>query len=238
MRVVETFFHISWMVFVGTFLQASPISAQSCRLALILAMDVSKSVDSSEYDLQFRGMASAFRDADVQAAILQNAEPVAVAAFEWSGEHHQKAISEWSFLLSHDDLERFAMAFEDHLRTVMGQRTAIGPAVGVAQKLLEGGPDCIRRIVDVSSDGYNNEGPTPSQIFSSLNFSGITVNALVVGGIVRPALLDYYQREVLHGPDAFAMVTKDYTDYGEAIRMKLLREIMPSAALASIEMHN
>ncbi len=238
MRLSGILFRCNLMLVVGIFLQAGQTQAQSCRLALVLALDVSKSVDSREYELQMLGMSAAFRDAEVQAAILHQAGPVAAVAFEWSGEHHQKAIAEWSFLLTGDDLNRFASAFENHRRTELGQRTAIGPAVGVAQNLLTSGPDCTRQVIDVSGDGYNNEGPTPPQVFSSLDFREITVNALVVGGKARPALLNYFEREVLHGPEAFAVETQDYSDYGEAIRLKLLRELFPPAALAASEIYD
>ena len=233
-------FGFDWKIFlplIAVFVLAQPASAQNCRIALVLAMDVSKSVDSAEYDLQMQGMAAAFRNQDVIDAIMHPAGPVAIVAFEWSGERHQSAIAEWSLLLDIDDIERFASAFSGNRRTAFGQQTAIGPAVAVARNLLVRGPDCFRKVIDVSGDGYHNEGPTPPEVFGRLNFEDITVNALVVGGKARPSLQYYYVQEVLHGPGAFAIGTESYSDYGEAIKAKLLRELLPHTHLAANGMH-
>lgn len=202
-----------------------PGSAVACPLALILAIDVSSSVDSADYALQLNGLASAFRDADVQAAILAFDDPIAVAAFEWSGQHHQIVIADWTMLSDADDIERLAVRFQEQQRTVYGQRTATGSAIAFAHGLLDVGPDCLWHAIDVSSDGYNNNGPTPGQVYSQLDFSEVTVNALVIGGDTRPVLKRYFETDVIQGPGAFALGSADYTDFPEAIRMKLLREL-------------
>ncbi len=202
-----------------------PGGAVACPLALVLAIDVSSSVDSSDYALELNGLASAFRDADVQAAILAYDDPIAVAAFEWSGQHHQIVIADWTLLSDAAAIERLAVRFEEQQRTVYGQRTATGSAIAFAHGLLVLGPNCSWHTIDVSSDGYNNNGPTPRQVYDQLDFSQVTVNALVIGGDTRPVLKRYFETEVIWGPGAFALGTGDYTDYPEAIRMKLLREL-------------
>ncbi len=202
-----------------------PGGAFACPLALVLAIDVSVSVDSTEYALELNGLAKAFRDADVQAAILSFDDPIASTAFEWSGQDHQIVISDWTFLSDADAIERVAVRFEEQLRTVYGQRTATGSAIAFAHGLLELGPECAWHTIDVSSDGYNNNGPTPGQVYNLLDFSEVTVNALVISGDSRPVLKRYFETDVIHGPGAFALGTVDYTDYSEAIRLKLLREL-------------
>lgn len=202
-----------------------PGAAVACPLALVLAIDVSRSVDPAEYTLQFNGLASAFRDADFQAAILAFDDPIAGAAFEWSGQDHQKVIADWTFLSDADAIERLAARLEEQRRSDYGQHTAIGSAVAFAHSLLELGPNCSWQAIDVSSDGYNNDGRTPGQVYGLLDFSEVTVNALVIGGETRPALKRYFETDVIHGPGAFALGTVSFADYPEAIRMKLLREL-------------
>lgn len=163
-------------------------NALACRLALVLAIDVSKSVDSADYALQFQGLASAFRDDEVQAAILNRRDPVAVTAFEWSRAGHQAVVADWSLLVNIHHVELFALVLERHLRINRGQHTAIGSALVFSNRLFSQGPDCSRRVIDVSSDGYNNDGPAPRHVYGSHNFSDITVNALVIGGLRRPEL--------------------------------------------------
>lgn len=218
------------MLFLAVLVAAGEASA--CRLALVFAIDVSKSVDSADYDLQFQGLASALRDEEVQAAILNRREPVAVIAFEWSGAGHQTVVADWSLLMNPHHVGRFATKLERHQRTYRGQRTAIGSAIAFADTLFLGGPSCARRVIDISSDGYNNEGRRPGQVYVSYNLSEVTVNALVIGGLKRPELQRYFEAKVIRGPRAFALGTESFADYPETIRRKLLRELLPNDAVA------
>ena len=202
-----------------------PSEAIACRLGLVLAVDVSKSIDSADYTLQFSGLANAFRDKRVQEAIFATGRPVAVSAFQWSGAAHQEIVAHWSLLLSLDDIEDFAKRLDGKRRNSSGQRTAIGSALEFGQELLARGPHCSRLVIDVSGDGYNNIGPEPSQVYQAHNFSGVTVNALVIGGLVRPELTRYFEDNVIKGPGAFTISTQGFADYSDAIRRKLLREL-------------
>ena len=209
-----------------------PTEALACRLALVLAIDVSKSVDSEEYLLQFRGLADAFRDVEVRAAILNHREPVAAMAFEWSGEGHQAVVVDWMLFSRAPHVERFAYELENHLRTGHSQRTGLGSALQFASNLLAEGPNCSRQVIDVSGDGYNNVGAQPSAIYRTLVLSEATVNALVIGGLERPALKQYFESEVISGPGAFAIATQGFEDYADAILEKLLRELTPDDVVA------
>ncbi len=212
-----------------------PAEAVACRLALVLAIDVSKSVDPAEYDLQSQGLANAFRDKKVRAALMGYGEPVAAAAFHWSGEGHQAMVADWLLFMKHDDIDRFAERIGRHQRSDFVQRTAIGSALTFAKDLLARGPDCAQQVIDVSGDGYQNEGLAPLEVYEDLDFSEITVNALVVGGLARPELKLHFVNEVIHGPGAFALATQSFADYADAIRQKLLRELAPRDMVASAE---
>lgn len=207
--------------------------ARDCDLALVLALDVSKSMDSREYSLQFEGTAAALRDRTVQEAILAQGGEVALSAFEWSGQAHQARVRGWTMLRSRQDIDAFAAALAAHPRGSLGQHTGTGMALSHAYEMLAEGPECLRTIVDVSSDGYSNDGLSPRGFYSLATGDDITVNALVVGGKSRPVLWRYFETDVIHGPGAFAMATVSFEDYAEVIRDKLLREIAPSPQLAA-----
>jgi len=213
-------------------LVAIPCEGWACRLALVFAIDVSRSVDSEEYSLQFEGLAKALWDEEVKTAILDRGAPVAVAAFEWSGANHQRLVADWHLLVNFHHLGRFATLLEQHQRATRAQHTAIGSALAYAEELLGQAPECTRHVVDVSSDGYNNDGPAPLETYEAVSFGDIIVNALVIGGQTRPALKRYFETDVIHGPGAFALSTKSFADYAEAIRKKLLRELRGGEAVA------
>ena len=217
------------------FLIGASNEAMACRLALILALDVSQSVNSADYALQSQGVARAFRDKEVRAALLDYGEPVASIAFEWSGTGHQTVIADWVLLSKPNNIDRFADQIEQHGRTKNGQKTAIGSALRFASDLLAQGPDCSNWVIDLSSDGYNSAGEPPSQVYEALDFSAITVNALVIGGKQRPLLKRHFETEVIHGPGAFVLSTQSFADYAEAFRRKLLRELRARNVVATAD---
>ncbi|RYH10510.1 DUF1194 domain-containing protein [Tropicimonas sp. IMCC6043] len=209
--------------------------AEGCSLAPVLAMDASKSMDSSDFELEFHGTAAALRSAEVQAAILGQAAPVALSAFEWSGQNYQQLVHDWSILRSREDIEEFASALENHERGGLGQKTGMGSALDFSYALLEEGPGCVREVVDISSDGYSSDGMTPGEFYAGKSPTEVTVNALVVGGKSRPHLWDYFTGEVIHGPGAFSLATIGFSDYPRAIKKKLLRELSPAYSSDSLE---
>ena len=214
---------------------ATPGEAWSCRLALVLAIDVSRSVDSREYRQQLQGLAQALRDEEVQAVLLDRGAPVALASFEWSSPGHQRLITDWALLLNIHHVEVMALQLDRTERSALGHHTAIGAALVYAKELLERAPDCAQQVIDLSSDGYNNQGPTPEAVYASNDFSAISVNALVVSGLKRPVLQQYFEERVIHGFGAFAVPTESYEDYAEAIKRKLLRELRRSDKLADAQ---
>ncbi|WP_422029358.1 DUF1194 domain-containing protein [Roseovarius sp.] len=209
---------------VACLVMAAPAAA-SCRLALILALDVSSSVDADEYELQRLGLAAALDSEDVRHAILYGGHGhVALAVFEWSGFYQQKLHLDWSLLRTTRDIDRAVVAVGTMSRSHEGYPTAIGQALGFAAQLMGRAPDCQRQVVDISGDGINNYGFGPAAAYRSFPFDGITVNGLVI--LERyDGVADYYRKEVLRGPQSFLVVANGFEDFSAAMSKKLYREI-------------
>jgi hypothetical protein len=215
----------------------APPQALGCSLALVLALDVSSSVDAREDRLQRDGLAAALRAQSVREA-FRLAGPVAVHAFEWSGRNAQMdLLPGWQMVEGDADLDRIAAAIAASERSHDELPTALGAALGHAASLLRRAPDCARRVVDVSGDGISNEGFSPALAFEHFPFEGVTVNALIIGteGAYEETarLVAWFRAEVLRGPGAFSIFAESYRDYEAAMETKLLRELAlpPLAAL-------
>ncbi len=198
---------------------------ENCSLALVLAMDASKSMSSADFKLAFHGTAAALRSEEVQNAILAQSSPVALIAFEWSGQNHQQIVHEWTLLHSREDIDEFASSLENHERGGVGQKTGLGSALAFSYDVLEEWPNCNRNVIDVSSDGYSSDGMTPAEFYARNPPGEVTVNALVIGGDTNSYIWRYFRDEVLHGPGAFGLAISDFEDYPRAIKEKLLREL-------------
>ncbi|TNC43237.1 DUF1194 domain-containing protein [Rubellimicrobium rubrum] len=212
---------------------AAPAAAQDCRLALVLALDVSSSVDPSEDRLQREGMGRALLAPEVAEAFLAG-DPVALYAFEWSGRNAQvPLLPGWVMVEDEPTLGAVARGIAKSRRSHDELPTAVGAALGFAATRLREAPDCRARTVDVSGDGMHNEGFSPDLAYSTFPFENVTVNALVIGGAENSEdLAEWFRAEVLHGPGAFLIFAEDYDSYEEAMKAKLLRELQPPAVSA------
>ncbi|MEM9146754.1 MAG: DUF1194 domain-containing protein [Pseudomonadota bacterium] len=205
-------------------LLVQPAAAQ-CRLALVLALDVSSSVNSKEYAIQLGGLAQAFRTPEVIEAVLSpTGTGVAVLAFEWSGEGHQSLIADWSYLDDETAVASFATRLSAHRRTADGQSTAIGSALRFAARALDRAPACATQTIDISGDGETNDGPHPQRVRDSGILAGVTINGLVVQG-AYPNPVIHYRSHVMQGAEAFVAMARDFDDYPPVIIGKLLREL-------------
>ncbi len=201
-------------------------AAEACRLALLLALDVSSSVDAQEDRLQREGLAAALGDADVRAAFLTGG-PVAFAVYEWSGKYQQHPILNWQMVTTDQDLDAVAQAIYTSRRIETEFPTALGYSLGYAATRFKSAPNCTAQTLDVSGDGENNDGFPPEMAYRHFPFEGVTVNGLVIGA--TPDLVAYFEREVMYGPDAFVEEANDYADFERAMRQKLIRELQPRA---------
>lgn len=216
----------------------------ACRQALVMALDVSSSVDEEEYRLQLDGMAGALTDPEVKALLLAGVEaPVMLAVFEWAGQADQRMLLDWTPLDSDGALLAVAGRLAASDRREGTRPTAIGAALAYAGNLLAQGPECWQRTIDISGDGKNNDGPPPASGRNAAIFARITVNGIVIGddsgsgGQEAPGgdvgeLSSYFHARVIHGPDAFVETALGYADFGAAMKRKLLRELAVAVASA------
>ena len=207
-------------------LTASPAAA--CRLALVLAMDVSSSVDAAEDVLQRRGLAAALVDPQVTAAFFASDDPVALYVFEWSGRYNQTPLADWTLILSPADLSRLSAQIAGSRRSYNEFPTAMGYALGHAAGVLRDAPACLFQTIDMAGDGINNEGFGPAEAYAAFPFADVTVNGLVVNAADfegEVGLISFYSTEVIRGPGAFIEIATSFDDYADAMRRKLIREL-------------
>jgi hypothetical protein len=211
-------------LFAGLLAASAAAAQDQCRLALQLALDVSASVDATEYDLQMTGLASALLDPVVTEAFLNGPGPVALSIFEWSGRFQQDVLVDWTLITSEEDLLRIADRISRATRGHEDFPTALGYALGFAADRFSQAPQCLFQTLDISGDGQNNDGFTPGAAYEHFPFDGITVNALAIGGASR-GIGDYFVNEVIRGPGAFVEYATNHSDFGETMRRKLEREL-------------
>lgn len=205
------------------------VQAETCRLALVLALDISSSVDAAEDALQRQGLAAALLAPEVQTAILSG-DPIAVSVFEWSGRYNQRIIASWRMLRHPQDIAGLSRTIAASRRSYSEFPTAMGYALHFGADLFDTAPNCLFRTLDMAGDGQNNEGAGPSVVYQDPAYAEITVNGLVVNAADYEAevdLIKWYQREVLHGPGAFLEIAQGFDDYETAMRRKLERETRP-----------
>ena len=205
-------------------LLATPAAATDCRLALVLAVDVSRSIDAADYVIQTEGLAGALDDKDVRRAIFGPEGAVALSIYYWSGKGYQDLVQPWVILDSPEALDAAIWAVRRTPRPEAPLATAMGDALRYGVELMTEAPDCERRVIDVAGDGRNNEGISVARTYEREDFTGITVNGLAVGEH-EADIVDYFQRELIRGPGAFVEVAPSQTDYPRAIHRKLLREL-------------
>lgn len=211
---------------------AAPAAAGACRLALVLGLDVSGSVNAREYAIQLDGLARALRTEAVQDALLAvPGAPVAAYAFEWSDADHQAPIAAWAMLDTPERIDAFAARLSAHRRSRSEGRTAVDAALSHAARSLAVAPACARQVIDLSGDGANNVAVEPDPLRARL--AGTTINALVIEG-ATPDPVAYYRSQVIQGPGAFVARARDFDDYPSVIVGKLLREIEDRAVIGAL----
>lgn len=203
------------------FLSLVPLPASACELALLLAVDVSGSVDTREYRIQMDGLAAALRDGIVSEALVeQNAR---LALMQWTGSSRQRMTIPWTAMTSFADTDAFAARVERDARVWRNYSTAVGEAVALGRAMFADVPECRRHVIDVSGDGISNEGVEPVSQKPALRAAGVTVNALAIE-TDDTDLTAYFFENLITGEGAFVVTANGFEDYPEQIRRKLQRE--------------
>ncbi len=203
-------------------------------LELILAVDVSRSMNSRRLALQRQGYVAAFRDRRVSQAIESGPQGrIAVTYVEWSGADHQQVVLPWRVISSHDDAVEFARDLEGRT-TTRTRRTSISAMLRKASEMFRKSQyEGLRRVVDVSGDGPNNSGALVEPARDLLLRDGVVINGLPImsdpadlPGYYDLADLDLYYRDcVIGGPGSFYIPVTGMQNFAKAIRMKLILEI-------------
>ena len=210
---------------IAAVLLASIPAQAGCRLALLLALDVSSSVDEDEDRLQRLGLANALISPEVEQAFLSDpGQSVALAIYEWSGRYQQDILLDWVELHGPGDLLNVAEAIRSSKRSYAEFPTAIGYSLGYAASLFQRAPTCLFQTLDVSGDGINNEGFEPRLAYRNFPLAEVTVNGLTIGN-GGDDLVGYYTSELIKGPGSFVEVARDFDDFEAAMRRKLVREL-------------
>ncbi len=213
--------------------------AEPVDMALVLAVDVSESVDADEYVLQHEGIARAFENPQVIGTIKGGRHGIIdVLVLEWSDRDKQAVTVDWTRVWDAASASAFAAKLRAGQRS-SGGLTAIGDALLAADAAFRRLPDqAARRVIDISGDGMANVGPSPAAIRDALVAEGITINGLAILAS-EPWLDRYYDQDVIGGTGAFLLQVTDFQSFATAIKQKLLAEIAarsPATGLAALQM--
>ena len=216
--------------FLLALLLCGPAVAQTERvdLALVLAVDVSESVDSARYTLQMQGIARALEDRSVQSGLLSGPNGAAlVALVQWS---NRPALTiPWTLLTSEADLRRFTAEVRQSRRASKGFTCMSVALRSIADRLVTQLPvPADRTVVDVSGDGRDNCNPREGvgEVRDELVAAGITVNGLpILEGAEAGTLEAWYRENVIGGPSSFLVPAQGFADFERAIRRKFVVEI-------------
>jgi hypothetical protein len=215
---------------------AGPAAAQKTPvdLELIIAVDVSGSVDPDEARLQRDGYYAALTNHKVVRAIQSGVlGRIGIIYMEWAGSHYQRTVVEWSLI--HDPLtaQQFVGRVADVPPTTQ-RWTSISGAIDYAMKLFEISPfQGTRQVIDISGDGTNNNGRSVASARDEALKTGVTINGLPIvnerptiwGGSPERNLDRYYEDHVIGGPGSFMIVADGFEKFGDAILTKLIMEI-------------
>jgi hypothetical protein len=223
---------LAWLLLAGTstpfaLLGAAPAQAQTpVDLQLVLAVDVSGSVNQTRFELQRDGYVAAFRNARVLETIRSGPhQAIAVTMVQWTGPALQVHVVPWMRVADSVSAEAFAAAVAAAPRQLFGGGTSISGAIDYAVTLFrESRFRGTRRVIDVSGDGPNNRGRLVNLARDEAVAAEIGINGLPILAL-EPDLDGYYERNVIGGPGAFVIAAKDYEAFAGAILKKLITEI-------------
>jgi hypothetical protein len=228
---------VSGAAFLALLAFAGGVHAQTTDLLLVLAADVSRSIDESEFALQRKGYSAALTDPRVLAAIRGGSTgTIAICFVEWSGAGEQNIVVDWTVIRDEEDADGLAAAILAAPRSFIG-RTSISGAIDFAmERFAAARPRANRHIIDISGDGTNNSGRPVTDARDQAVGQGVTINGLaIVNDKPNPGyafhtqppggLPEWYRQNVIGGAGAFLLVVEDFHSFADAMTNKLVSEI-------------
>lgn len=212
-------------------------AAEKVDLLLVLASDVSRSVNAEKFKLQRDGYAAAIANPRVLDAIKGGRNGrIAVMFIEWSGTGNQKVVIDWTVIDGEPSAQTFGTRLLEEPRA-FADRTSISGGIEAAMAELAKAPfQSERQTIDVSGDGTNNSGRDVAAVRDEAVNKGIVINGLVIlsdtpmpwnpehtnppGGLAK-----YYKDNVTGGPGSFVMEAQNFQSFGDAILKKMIAEI-------------
>jgi hypothetical protein len=195
---------------------------------LLLALDSSASMNAQEFALQIKGIAAAFRDPAVHAAIKE-LEPygVAIGVSQWGGPGESRIVVPFTHIKSARDAKAFGYRISLGTRSFYAASTSIAHAIEDGLGLMEvNGFTGQRRVIDISGDGVDNGGGDLAAARDLALAQAVTINGLAIES-ESEGLTAYYQENVATGADSFVIKADGFADFARAMREKLLRELRP-----------
>jgi len=216
---------------------AASLAAEQVDLLLVLAADVSRSIDSEKFQLQRDGYAAAITDPRVLEAIKSGRTGrIGMSLVEWSGLSSQRVVIDWTAISDAESAKSFADRLLEAPRS-FADRTSISSAIEFAMGHLARAPfESARHTIDVSGDGTNNSGGEVTQARDAAVAQGVTINGLVIlsetplawnPDHTNPAggLENYYRNNVIGGLGASVMAAEGFNSFGRAIVKKMIAEV-------------
>jgi Protein of unknown function (DUF1194) len=222
-----------------SFLAACPARADDGQvdLLLVLAADISRSVDERKFQLQREGYANAIADPRVIRAMTAGARArIALCFFEWASANEQTVVVDWVTITGESDARAVAQRIREAPRAFMG-RTSISAAIDYGLDQLGRSPfQASRRVINVSGDGTNNSGREVTRARDEAIAKGVTINGLAILSKIPLAtnplhtnpyggLTAYYENNVIGGPGAFVVEAESFEAFGQLLIGKLIKEI-------------
>jgi len=229
---------------VGAGFAAPTARAETVDLLLVLAADVSRSIDDVEFNLQRKGYAAAISDPRVLRAIVGGRNHgIAVTFIEWSGATDQNVVVDWTIVRDEEAAGSVAATMLSAPRSFLG-RTSISAAIDFAMERIAAAPaQADKKIIDISGDGTNNSGRAVTEARDQAMAAGVTINGLaIINTQANPGyafhtqppggLPKYFEENVIGGPGAFLLKIDNFESFAEAITRKLVTEIARASAPA------
>jgi hypothetical protein len=236
---------VAWalVVLIIVAIGAAPARAETVDLLLVLAADVSRSIDEGEFNLQRKGYAAAMTDPRVLRAIVGGrSHAIAVTFVEWSGATDQNVVIDWTVLRDEEAAGGIAASILAAPRSFLG-RTSISAAIDFSmERLAAAKVQADKRIIDISGDGTNNSGRAVTEARDQAVAAGVTINGLaIINTQANPGyafhtqppggLPKYYEENVIGGSGAFLLQVENFDSFTEAITRKMVTEIANATKL-------